>query len=116
LKIRFQADANLNPSIGLGLQRRAPDLDFRNALGVIPDGLIDSDVLALAARDGRVLVTADVRTMPACFTDFIRHNQSPGLILLRGTMSIGEVINSLLELWESWDSSDLRNQLRWLAK
>jgi hypothetical protein len=45
VKVRFQADANLDPDIGLGLQRRDPSLDYRLALGVIPDGMLDPDVL-----------------------------------------------------------------------
>jgi len=35
VKVRFQADANLDPDIGLGLQRRDPSIDYRLALGVI---------------------------------------------------------------------------------
>jgi hypothetical protein len=51
VKVRFQADANLDPDIGLGLQRRDPSLDYRGALGLIPDGIPDPDVLRLAAED-----------------------------------------------------------------
>ncbi len=53
MKIRFQADANLDPDIGLGLQRRDPSIDYRLALGVIPDGMLDPDVLGLAILDRR---------------------------------------------------------------
>ena len=62
VKVRFQADANLDPDIGLGLQRRDPPIDYRPTLGVIPDRMLDPDVLGLAAEDGRVLVTNDLRT------------------------------------------------------
>ena len=34
VKVRFQADANLDPDIGLGLQRRDPSIDYRLALGL----------------------------------------------------------------------------------
>lgn len=61
MKIRFQADANLDPDIGLGLQRRDPSLDYRQALDVIADATLDPDVLQLAAESGRVLVTNDLR-------------------------------------------------------
>ena len=66
MKVRFQADANLDPDIGLGLQRRDASIDYRLALGVIPDGMVDPDVLAVAAEGGRVLVTNDLR-MPKHF-------------------------------------------------
>ncbi len=36
LKIRFQADANLDPDIGFGLLRHEPDGDYQMAAGVIP--------------------------------------------------------------------------------
>ena len=62
VKVRFQADANLDPDIGLGLQRRDSSIDYRPAFGVIPDRMLDPDVLGLAAEDGRVLVTNDLRT------------------------------------------------------
>lgn len=76
MKLRFQADANLDPDIGLGLQRRQPSLDYRLALGVIPDGIQDPDVLRLAADAGRVLVTNDLR-MPKHFAVFVAVWDSP---------------------------------------
>jgi len=41
-------------------KRRYPEIDFRTATGVGLAGLKDADVLALAARDGRVLITHDL--------------------------------------------------------
>lgn len=75
MKVRFQADANLDPDIGLGLQRRDASIDYRLALGVIPDGMVDPDVLAVAAEGGRVLVTNDLRMHQT----FFRIYRSSGL-------------------------------------
>ncbi|MGH9625919.1 MAG: DUF5615 family PIN-like protein, partial [Bryobacteraceae bacterium] len=61
MKIRFQADANLDPDIGLGLRRLDASLDYRQAAGVLPDGTLDPNVLQLAAESGRVLITRDLR-------------------------------------------------------
>ena len=115
MKVRFQADANLDPDIGLGLQRRDPSLDYRPALGVIPDGMLDADVLGLAAGDGRVLVTNDLR-MPKHFVDFISARDSPGLLLVPPRMSIGETIEGLFVCWLSWTAEEMRNQIRWLLR
>jgi hypothetical protein len=46
-------------------------------IGVIPDGTPDPEVLKLAAEAGRVLVSADVKTMPTHFAQFVEHAESP---------------------------------------
>jgi hypothetical protein len=116
VKLRFQADANLDPDIGRGLQRREPTLDYRTASGVIPDRMQDSEVLELAAADGRVVLTADVRTMPGHFADFILSADSPGLLLVPPGRSVGEVIEAVIACWLSWDAEDVQNQVRWLPR
>lgn len=113
MKIRFQADANLDPDIGLGLQRRDASLDYRQAIGVIPDGTLDPDVLQLSAKNGRVLVTNDLR-MPKHFANFIAVENSPGLLLVPSRMSIGQIIEGLFICWLSWSAEEMRNQIRWL--
>jgi hypothetical protein len=42
LKIRFQADADIDPDIRKGLLRREPSIDFRPAAGTIPEGTADT--------------------------------------------------------------------------
>lgn len=69
MKIWFQADANLDPDVARGLQRREPGLDYRASAGVIPDGMSDPHVLELAAAENRVLLTRDIRTMARHFEE-----------------------------------------------
>ena len=57
MPIRFQADADLNQIIVSAVLRRVPAIDFRTATTAGLAGLKDHEVLALAARDGRILVT-----------------------------------------------------------
>jgi predicted nuclease of predicted toxin-antitoxin system len=64
MKIRFQADADLNQNITRALRRRAPALDFQTANEAGLHGLDDEAVLAQAAGEGRILVSHDRRTMP----------------------------------------------------
>ena len=71
MRIRFQADADIDPDIRKGLLRREPSIDFRSAAGVIPDGTLDPDVLRIAAGYSRVLVSADLRTMRVHFEGFV---------------------------------------------
>jgi Domain of unknown function (DUF5615) len=116
LKISFQADANVDPNIGLGLGRREPKANYRQAAGIIPDGMRDPEVLLLAASDGRVLVTNDLRTMPGHFANFIEVRESPGLLLIPPHTSIREAIEGLLTCWFCWSAEEMRNQIRWLPR
>jgi hypothetical protein len=88
LSIRFQADADMNPEIGLGLRRREPAIDFRSAAGIIPHGALDPEVLQVAAEAGRVLLSRDVATMQGHFERFIEPHHSPGLLLIPSSRSI----------------------------
>lgn len=114
MRIRFQADADLNPRIGQGLREKAPGIDFQNAAEIIPDGLPDVEVLRLAAKLGRVLVSRDVGTMATNFAEFRRENDSPGVILIPSARPIGRVIEGLVIAWLHWSTEDLRNQIWWL--
>jgi hypothetical protein len=58
-KIRFQADADLKQAIVTGTIRREPNIDFQSAYAAGLEGKLDREVLAIAAEDGRVLVTHD---------------------------------------------------------
>lgn len=82
MKIRFQADADLSEDIVTGIVRREPRIDFRTASEAGLRGLSDAQVLALAARDGRILVSHDRKTMPGHFAEFLRTNTSPGVLVI----------------------------------
>lgn len=76
MKVRFQADADLNQIILLATIRREPEIDFQTAAASDFQGLEDPEVLARAAKDGRVLVTHDRKTMPRHFANFITQRTS----------------------------------------
>ena len=63
MKIRFQADEDLNEDIVSGVLRRVPEIDFQTSSEANLESLGDLEVLASAAREHRVLVTHDRRTM-----------------------------------------------------
>ena len=62
MPIRLQADADFNQIIVSAVARRYPEIDFQTATAAGLARLKDPDVLALAARDSRVLVTHDHST------------------------------------------------------
>jgi Domain of unknown function (DUF5615) len=114
LKIKFQADADIDPDICRGLCRREPSIDFEGHVGVIPDRTPDPEVLRLAAETGRVLVSADVKTMLVHFAEFITYHNSPGVILIPSSRSLSSIIEGLLLAWLDWTPEQVRNQALWL--
>ena len=64
MKIRFQADADLNQIIVSATARREPSIDFQSAAAVNLTSLHDREVLQIAARQGRILVTQRTITKP----------------------------------------------------
>jgi predicted nuclease of predicted toxin-antitoxin system len=78
MAIRFQADADLNQVIVSAVRRRVPAIEFRTATAAGLADLTDEEVLAIAARDGSILVTHDQTTMPRHFGDFVQRQRSPG--------------------------------------
>ena len=57
MKVRFLADSNLNQKIVSGVLRQVPEVDFQTAHEANLHGLPDDQVLAMAAHEGRILVT-----------------------------------------------------------
>jgi predicted nuclease of predicted toxin-antitoxin system len=115
VKIRFQADADLDPDIGRGLLRQGPTIDWLPAQGFIADATPDPAVLEFAAKEGRVLVSGDVTTMPLHFATFVATRTSPGVILIPPRVTVGQVIERLLVTWLSWAAEDVENQIWWLS-
>ena len=82
MKIKFIADEDLRRAIVLGVRRREPGISFLQSFQVGAVGQNDLAVLRIAAEEGRVLVSHDVRTMPQHFYEFTQRQASPGLILI----------------------------------
>lgn len=97
MSIRFQADADLNQPIVLATIRRESSIDFQTAGAANLAGLADPQVLQKAAREGRILVTHDQRTMPRHFGAFI-----------------AAVAEDLLLIWALTASDEWTNRIRFL--
>lgn len=114
MPMRFQADADLNQIIGTAIVRRVPEIDFTTATAGGLEGLSDLDVLALAAREGRILVTHDQTTMPTHFGEFIRSTPSPGLIVVPQTLPAREVVDALILFWAAAQPEEWVNRIVYL--
>jgi hypothetical protein len=111
---RFQADADFNQRIVLGLRRREPAIDFLDARGGGLIGAADSIVLQIAAESGRILISHDRKTMPGHLMRFLENHSSPGVILVSQDLDIGAAIEDLLIIWAASDADEWRNQLGFL--
>jgi hypothetical protein len=80
--------------------------------GIIPHGMKDPQVLAVAAYLGRILVTHDVRTMPKHFGEFIIGNDSFGMILIPSPMPIRNAIEEILLVWHVTEAEEWTNLFR----
>lgn len=114
MPIRFQADADLNQIIVSAVLRRVPAIDFRTATTGGLAGLQDHEVLALAARDSRILVTHDQSTMPRHFGEFVRSQHSPGLIVVSQHLPVGEVADDLILIWTATQAGEWTDRIAFL--
>ena len=113
--IRFQADADLDFDIVIAVRRREPSLGFASAADSSVQGLVDTQVLEIAARDNRILVTHDGRTMPTHFQDRRELGKaSPGVFILSQFEPIRSVVDVLIMVWAASEFADWHNQIRHL--
>jgi predicted nuclease of predicted toxin-antitoxin system len=110
-QVRFQADADLKQAIVTGVIRQQPTIDFQSANQAGLEGLQDAEVLALAAQQGRILVTHDLRTMPTEFGQFIGANTSAGVLVISQNLPVSEAIESLILVWEVSTAEEWKNKI-----
>ena len=114
MKVKFQADWDLDGRVLRGLRRIAPEIDMRSAAEAELEGLDDPDVLRIAAEGGRILVTQDRRTMPGHFHRYTAEARSPGVILLRQGISIATAVEELTLIWTASEAGEWVNRLVWI--
>jgi predicted nuclease of predicted toxin-antitoxin system len=114
MRVRFQADADLDGRILRGLRRAAPEIDIRSAIDAGLAGLADPEVLQIAADSGRVLVSQDRRTMPAHFARYKASASSPGVVLLREAIPVARAIDELVLIWTASEAEEWINRLVWI--
>jgi hypothetical protein len=83
----------------------------RSAQAARLDRIPDPEVLAFAADEGRILVSHDFQTMPKHFRQFTQGRRSPGVLLVRQDLPIGEAIETLLLIWEASEADEWVNRL-----
>jgi hypothetical protein len=108
---RFQADADFNHKVILGLRRREATIDFQDAHAGRVIGLPDIEVLSIAAKMGRILVSHDRSTMPGHFAQFLATRHSPGLIIVDQDLDIGRAIEELFLIWVATEIEEWQDKI-----
>jgi predicted nuclease of predicted toxin-antitoxin system len=103
------ADADLNRRIVTGLTRIEPEIDIETAAAAALDGLPDSEIFGIAAKNDRVLISHDRRTMQAAFYTFLRNHPNPGLILVKQGCPVARAIEELRVRYRVLDAEEFAN-------
>jgi len=111
VKIKFLADASLNQAIVSGVLRAEPLIDFLTASAGRLAGVADDEVLAIASREGRIVVTHDIKTMPFYFAQFLSTAECPRVILISQKTSLAEAIESLVLVWLASEPAEWVNRI-----
>jgi hypothetical protein len=111
MRIRLQADADLNEIVVKAVLRREPSIDFQTAQAAGLSGFSDQEVLSVAARSGRLLVTHDRKTMPGHFAEFITVGQSAGVLIVPQKLSISKAVDDLLLVWTASEAEEWINRI-----
>ena len=111
---RFLADANFRHAIFSGVRRREPAIDFVTVQEVGRKDRSDPDILEFAARENRILVSHDYRTMPVHFRAFVSKHSSPGVFLIPQKSVVADAIDAVVLVWAASDAEEWRNRLTYV--
>lgn len=115
MTIQFQADADLNHAIVIATRRREPAISFASAADASLEGVHDSEVLEIAAAQGRILITHDRQTMPEHFRERLAQSKSsPGVLIVSQFAPLGPVVEMIVMIWAASKPEEWQNQIRYL--
>lgn len=113
--IRLLADENFNGDIVHGLRQRSAELDVVRVQDVGLAAAEDPMILEWAAREGRVLLTHDRRTMTRYAYERIeRGDTMPGIVVMNDALPVGRAIEDILLLVEAGPEDEWEDQVRHL--
>jgi predicted nuclease of predicted toxin-antitoxin system len=114
-RVRFLADHDLNQHILTGVTRGEPLIEFQRVADAGLSRARDDAILEYAAREGLVVVSHDVNTMPAAAFHRIKLGQPlAGLLMVKQSESIGSIIRSLLLIWQASELDEWKDQVVFL--
>lgn len=113
MKVKFQADADFNKIILDATIRTEPLIDFQTASAAGLSDLNDYEVLSVASKLVRVLVTHDQTTMPTHFANFIHTEQCAGVLIVPH-LPANLVVKELILIWLATEAEEWLNRIAYL--
>ncbi len=113
----FLLDENISRSLRDGLSRRWPDMIvwMVGDPGLPPGGAPDPTILQWCEAHHFALVTYNRTSMPIHLQDHLATGRHiPGIFVLRGRMSIGQILDALGAIWLSAESVDYADQITYV--
>jgi predicted nuclease of predicted toxin-antitoxin system len=113
--IRLLTDENVDNNILRGLNRRLPQLDFVSVRDVGLAGSPDLVILKWAAKEQRIILTHDVKTLVRDANQLIAQGEPmAGVIFVPDQLEIGRAINNLEMVIECSTESEMRDSIKYL--
>lgn len=113
--MRLLTDENLNNHIYRSLLLQRPNLDVLRVQDVGLSGKPDHEVLTWAVTENRILLTHDVRTIPAIAFGWLNNSHTiPGIFLIEQTSPIGIIIADLLLILDVSEQREWEGQMHYL--
>jgi len=113
--MQFLADENLNRKIVQGMQRQEPGVDIVRVQDTEIYEADDPTVLEWAAQENRILLTHDKSIMSDFAYERIKDGKPmPGVILVRQTAPIGQIIEDLLIVIGASEVAEYENKVTYL--
>lgn len=113
--LRFVADEDFSRAIVRGVLRARSDIDIVRAQDVGLRTQEDVIVLDWAAKEGRILLTHDARTIPAQAYERARTGlPMPGVFVVPQNEAIGRIIEDLILLAECSREDEWEGQVHYL--
>lgn len=110
--LRLASDADVHGDIIRGLRRRSPDIDLVRVQDTLPEGTPDTEVLAWAAAQNRVLITNDRNTMVGFAYQRVAAGEPVvGVIATANDQSIGDAIDDILLIAECMSEEEIKEQV-----
>lgn len=113
--MRFLADENFNNHVFRGLLLQRPDLDIVRVQDAGLSGKGDLEILSWALSEQRLVLTHDIKTIPAlAFNQLVAGKAIPGILLASWDAPIGQLIADLLLLIDCSEQSEWDGQIHYL--
>ena len=113
--LRLGSDEDVNGKIIEGLRLHAPHLDLESVRDVGMTEHHDREVLEWAAREDRVLITHDRKTLVGYAYDRVRSGlPMPGVLAITATVTIGHAIEDIRIAAECYEMEEMRDQVKYI--